>query len=48
MFTPIPPTITTHLIYERIGQQTGVPFRVLSVLKLEGRKEHYVSPFNLE
>lgn len=47
------PAITAHLLFQRICQETGVPFRVLGVLKMEGKKEHhtvvhYVRFFNLE
>lgn len=33
--------ITACLLFQRICQETGVPFRVLSVLKMEGKKEHH-------
>lgn len=47
------PAITAHLLFQRICQETGVPFRVLSVLEMEGKKEHHtvvhcVRLFNLE
>lgn len=33
--------ITACLLFQRICQETGVPFRVLAVLKMEGKKEHH-------
>lgn len=38
---PHSPAITAHLFFQRICQETGVPFKVLSVLEMEGKKEHH-------
>lgn len=35
------PAITAHLIFQRICQETGAPFKVLGVLKREGKEEHH-------
>lgn len=47
------PAIIAHLLFQRICQETGVPFKVLGVSKMEGKKEHHtvthcVRLFNLE
>lgn len=37
------PAITAHLLFQRICQETGVPFKVLSESKMEGKKEHHTA-----
>lgn len=39
--SPHSPAITAYLLFQRIYQETGVPFKVLSVSKVEGKKEHH-------
>lgn len=50
---PHSPAITADLLFQSICQETGVPFRVLNVSKMEGKKEHHTvvlceRHFNLE